>query len=108
MSGLKKLGYEYKFGPDISPGGVLVERDDFKKVLLEDRLKASLRRLNPWLIEKAIDEVIFKIKKINFSNIELTNKEFYQLLKNGVRIDVRDKEGNLKGEFAKIVDFENS
>jgi len=103
----KGLGYEYKFGPDISPGGVLVERDDFKKVLLEDRLKASLRRLNPSLIEKAIDEVIFKIKKINFSNLELTNKEFYQLLKNGVRIDVRDKEGNLKGEFAKIVDFEN-
>jgi Type I site-specific restriction-modification system, R (restriction) subunit and related helicases len=103
----KKLGYEYKFGPDISPGGVLVERDDFKKVLLEDRLKASLRRLNPSLIEKAIDEVIFKIKKINFSNLELTNKEFYQLLKNGVRIDVRDKEGNLKGEFTKIFDFEN-
>lgn len=103
----KKLGYEYKFGPDISPGGVLVERDDFKKVLLEDRLRASLRRLNPSLIEKAIDEVIFKIKKINFSNVELTNKEFYQLLKNGVRIDVRDKEGNLKGEFAKVVDFEN-
>ena len=39
----KGLGYEYKFGPEISPGGVLVERDDFKKVLLEGRLKRSLR-----------------------------------------------------------------
>lgn len=32
----KQLGYEYKFGPDISTGGILIERD-FKDVLLENR-----------------------------------------------------------------------
>ena len=39
---LKELGYEYKFGPDITTGGILVERD-FKDVILENRLKNALK-----------------------------------------------------------------
>jgi len=103
----KGLGYEYKFGPEISPGGVLVERNDFEKVLLEGRLKAAIRRFNPSLPEKALDEAVYKIKTINFPNLELSNKEIYQNLKNGIRVDVKDEKGSLKGEFVKIIDFEN-
>jgi len=45
----RELGYEYVFGPDISPGGSSVERGDFTEVVLKGRLTPALQRLNPHL-----------------------------------------------------------
>jgi len=102
----KQLGYEYKFGPNISTGGVLVERD-FKDVILENRLKNALRRLNPNLPEKGIDEVVYKLKHIEHPNLEIANKEAWELLTQGVKIKVRDKNGEIKGEIVKVIDFDD-
>jgi type I restriction enzyme R subunit len=103
---LKQLGYEYKFGPEISPGGILVERD-FKDVILEKRLKSALKRLNPDLPEKAIDEAIYKLKKVEYPNLEIANKEVYEMLRNGIKVDVEDENKSLRGKFVKVIDFEN-
>jgi len=102
----KQLGYEYKFGPDISTGGVLVERD-FKDVILENRLRNALRRLNPNLPEKGIDEVVYRLKHIEHPNLEIANKEVWELLTQGVKIKVRDKNGEIKGEIVKVIDFDD-
>ena len=102
----KQFGYEYKFGPDISPGGLLVERE-FKDVILEKRLRSAVKRLNPELEEKAIDEAIYKLEKIEYPNLELANREIYEMLRNGVKVEVEDKNKNIKGKFVKVIDFEN-
>jgi len=102
----KELGYEYKFGPDISPGGILVERD-FKDVILENRLKSALKRLNPDLPEKAINEAIYKLKKIEYPNLEIANKEIYKMLRDGVKVDIEDENKDLRGKFVRVIDFEN-
>ncbi len=102
----KQLGYEYKFGPEISPGGILVERD-FKDVILEKRLKGALKRLNPDLPEKAIDEAIYKLKKVEYPNLEIANKEVYRMLRDGIRVEVEDENKNLRERFVKVIDFEN-
>ncbi len=102
----KQLGYEYKFGPDISTGGVLVERD-FKDVILENRLRNALRRLNPNLPEKGIDEVVYRLKHIEHPNLEIANKEVWELLTQGVKIKVKDKNGEVKGEIVKVIDFDD-
>jgi type I restriction enzyme R subunit len=102
----KQLGYEYKFGPEISPGGILVERD-FKDVILEKRLKGALKRLNLDLPEKAIDEAIYKLKKVEYPNLEIANREVYQMLRDGIRVEVEDENKNLRGRFVKVIDFEN-
>ena len=103
----KQLGYEYKFGPDISTGGVLVERD-FKDVILENRLKNMLKRLNPDLPEKAIDEAVYKLKSVEHPNLEIANKEIWRMLTEGVKVEVENEEGELRGRFVKVFDFENS
>lgn len=106
----KQLGYEYKFGPEISIGGLLVERnieEDFKDVILENRLRSALKRLNPELGEKDIDEVVYKLKKIENPNLETVNKEVWEMLIGGVRIDIENKNKELRGVFAKIIDFQN-
>ena len=103
-----QIGYEYKFGPDISPGGILVERKSYRDVILEDRLKTVIRRLNPNLSEKAIEQAVSGLKSIEHPNLEILNREVYKLLTEGIKIEVRDKEGNVKGEIVKVFDFENT
>jgi len=106
----KQLGYEYKFGPDISKGGILVERDveaDFKDVILESRLRNALKRLNPDLAEKAIDEAVYKLKSVEHPNLELANKEVWRMLTEGVKVEVENEKGELRGKFVKVFDFEN-
>jgi len=103
---LKQLGYEYKFGPDISTGGILVERD-FKDVILENRLRNTIKRLNPDLPEKAINEAVYKLKSVEHPNLEIANKEVWRMLTEGVKVEVENKEGELRGKFVQVFDFEN-
>ena len=103
----KEMGYDYEFGPDLAPGQVLGEREDFREVVLVGRLKRSIRRLNPDLPEAAIDDVVRVITRVEHPNLEIANKEIYKMLTQGVKIGIRDKSGEEKGRLAKIYDFEN-
>jgi len=104
---LKEMGYDYEFGPDLAPGQVLGEREDFREVVLVGRLKRSIRRLNPDLPEAAIDDIVRVITRVEHPNLEIANKEIYKMLTQGVKIGIRDKSGEEKGRLAKIYDFEN-
>jgi type I restriction enzyme, R subunit len=105
---LKELGYEYLFGPDISIGGAFQERNDYRNVVLETRLKRSLRRINPDIPEDKIDQVVDEIVNFSHQDIELGNKELFQKLTEGVKIEIKDKNGDLRGKFVRVFDFERS
>ena len=104
---LKEMGYDYEFGPDLAPGQILGERDDFREVILAGRLKRSIRRLNPDLPENAIDDVVRIIKKVEHPNLEIANKEVYRMLTEGVKMGVRDRSGEEQGRLIRVFDFEN-
>ncbi|MEM3609485.1 MAG: type I restriction endonuclease subunit R [Candidatus Anstonellales archaeon] len=104
---LKEMGYDYEFGPDLAPGQITAERKDFREVILVDRLKRSIRRLNPELPDFAIDEAIDQLIKLEHPNLEIANKAIYQMLTQGIKLDVRDKDGKTKGRLIKVIDFEN-
>jgi len=104
---LKELGYEYAFGPEISPGGKGPERKDYKEVILGGRLRKVLERLNPHLNQQALFQAEEEITKIFHPNLETANHMFYQLLKNGVPVEIRKENGEIRGDFAKIIDFKN-
>ena len=42
----KGIGYQFAHGPDIAPDGKFQERDDFRKIILEDRLRSALKKNN--------------------------------------------------------------
>lgn len=104
---LKELGYDYEFGPDLAPGGVLQERGSFRDVVLGGRLKRSLRRLNPNLSDTAIEEAVSKILGIEHPSLVLANKEVHRVLVEGVMVEVKDDTGERRGKFARVFDFEN-
>ena len=104
---LKEMGYDYEFGPDLAPGQILGEREDFHEVVLIGRLKRSIRRLNPDLPEAAIDDAVRSIVKFEHPGLEIANRETYKMLIEGVKLGVRDKSGEERGKLVKIFDFES-
>lgn len=104
---LKGLGYDYEFGPDLAPGGALQERNSFQEVLLLPRLKRSLKRLNPDLPDKALDEAIAELKSITHPSLVMANRDTYKLLTQGITIEVKDETGEKRGKIVKVFDFKN-
>jgi type I restriction enzyme R subunit len=47
LAWLDGLGYSILYGPTIAPGEAAAERADYGQVILADRLRQALRRLNP-------------------------------------------------------------
>lgn len=104
---LKELGYEYAYGPEISPGGSFQERIDYRNVVLETRLKRSLKRINPDIPEGKINEVADQIIKYSHQDLELGNKEIYKWLTEGIKVEIKDKNNDLRGDIVHILDFKN-
>src|SRR3989344_1832862 len=98
---LKELGYDYELGPDLAPGQVTAERENFREVLLLPRLKRSLVRINP-AIQSMEDVAVDKLLAIEHPNLEEENRQVYRLLTEGTYIE--------KEEIifpVKFFDFEN-
>lgn len=104
---LKKLGYEYAFGPDIAPGAAFQERNNFREVILFKRLEQAIRRINPELLDKDIKKAINQLTGVEHPNLEIANKEVYRMLTEGVKIELEAEDGQKRGQIAKVIDFQN-
>lgn len=102
---LKELGYEFVHGPDLAPGQITGERENFREVLLLPRLKRSLLRINP-AIAGLEDEAIQKLIGIEHPNIEEENRQVYKMLTEGTFVEKNDQ---TEGEAlpVKFFDFDN-
>jgi type I restriction enzyme R subunit len=91
------------FGPD----GTLGRKDTTESLLTRD-LRAALERLNPDLLDPAIDDAIRKLTAHDFSRSMVQhNQDLYRLIRNGVPVSYRDAAGHLRNARARVIDFDN-
>lgn len=100
------LGYDYEYGPDISVDGSKKERKDYKEVVLVERLRGALKRINPKIPEDALDEAVKKTLSIDNPKMIEDNQAFHKLLVEGVPVSFRRK-GKIVHESVRLIDFEN-
>ncbi len=81
-----ELGYSYRFGPDIGPEGDSPERVSYSDVLLRDRLRNALHRLNPNLPQDAVEEAFRKIANPEAPSLILNNRAFHTTITDGVDV----------------------
>lgn len=86
--------------------GYEMERTDFSKVILEDDLIESIRRINSDVNEEQLQEVIRQVKNLEHNNTILNNKQFTKYLLEGVSVPVNEN-GETRYKTIKIVDFDN-
>ncbi len=85
-----------------------LEREHRGEVVLKKYLLPALEKINPTLPKTALDEAVDHITR-DRSNLSLTkaNQEIYQLLQNGVNVDVEADNGDTSREQVRFIDFDN-
>lgn len=101
-----EINYTTVFGPDIAPEAPNEERRDYSEVILVNRLKSAIERVNKNIPAEALDETIRQALLFDIANPILQNKRCHQLLTNGVDIQYQTKVGT-KSDNIKLIDFEN-
>ncbi|HHT9138102.1 MAG TPA: type I restriction endonuclease subunit R [Candidatus Wunengus sp. YC60] len=104
---LQSQGYEYIYGPSIAPGQPNAERDDFRGVVLKNRLLTAVRRFNPQLPAEQAEQVINDIANYHNADLVLGNKEMFGLITEGVKKTWHEG-GEEKTEVVRLIDFVNT
>jgi type I restriction enzyme R subunit len=101
---LEKQGYEYVPGLETGPDGAHPERQRFSDVLLENRLRAAVNRLNPDIPEETQEQAIREIQGIASPDLIHNNETCHRFLCDGVDVEFQ-KEGLTRGDKVWLVDF---
>jgi type I restriction enzyme R subunit len=107
LAWLAGAGWSVKHGIDIAPGEAAAERADFEQVVLETRLRDALRRLNPGLPSEASEDALRKLTRPEGADLVARNRSLHRLLVNGVNVEYRTAEGQIRGAQARVIDFDN-
>jgi type I restriction enzyme, R subunit len=107
LSWLEEIGYFIHAGRDISPNGETPLRDSYEDVVLTSRLRTALRRINDQLPEDAIEQVMRVATWSPESTLEQNNRWFHRLLTDGVEVEYRTDSGEVRGDRARVIDFED-
>ena len=104
---LSGLGWQTAHGPDLASDTPGAERADFGQVVLDRRLQDALARLNPSLPVSALDDALRKLTHPEGATLEGRNRAFHRMLVNGVNVEYRASDDNIRGEQAQVIDFDN-
>ena len=84
----------------------LIGRETLKDVVLLDRLKSSLEKLNAHLPQDSIRTAMYELTKSRATLTPvLANKEIYELIKNGVPVTYKNELGREENDYVRVIDF---
>lgn len=98
---LEKQGYTY-----LSPENQEAERGILSEVVLNQRLKEAVNKLNPRISADVKEQAIKQVLNIQSQNLIENNEYFHKLLTEGVNIEY-SKDGYLRGDKVWLVDYKN-
>lgn len=107
LAWLAGLGWSSLYGPEIAPGELVAERADYGQVVLEQRVRDALARLNTTLPPEAIDDAFRKLTRPEGPALEARNRAVHRLLVNGVTVEYRAPDGSIRGAHARAIDFDD-
>ena len=88
-------------------GGTL-GRESAGEVVLLRHLVPALKKLNPQAPPEAIDAAVNDLTRDrSVMSLAAANREVYALLKNGVKVEIRNPEGELVPERIRVIDWDN-
>lgn len=103
---LKSLDYEIIRGSreEYLPGGSKALREDYKDVVLIDKLRYALRKINPSVPEEAREQAIKQILRSESQKLITNNESFHKMLVDGISIPI-SKNGEERYIIVNLFDF---
>ena len=102
---LQEMGYTLVHGPGLAPDQPGAERADMGSVVLEGRLRAAVARFNPDVPRDAQEEAVRKVLRPETPSLVRNNRAFHHMLRDGVEVEYRDKDGTTRGTRVWLADF---
>ena len=96
----QKLEYEY------FDGAVADVRESINEVILENRLRTSLLKINPWLKDNTLEKVVRKLKNIQASTLMEANQIVFDLITKKDSITEKPTPDS-KPQPVFVIDYEN-
>jgi type I restriction enzyme R subunit len=103
---LQSRGYEYVYAPDIAPDGQRPERSSFEQVVLTERLRTAVERINPDVPADLREDAIRQLMRIDSTDLLANNETFHKYLTEGITVS-QYIDGSERGELVWPVDFKN-
>ncbi len=105
LAWLGAQGWQVLLGPNIAPGELAAERTEYGQVVLAQRLRDALARLNSALPPEALDDAFRKLTRPEGPTLEARNRALHRLLVDGVTVEYRTPDGSIRGAQARMIDF---
>ncbi len=99
---LRELGYSYAF--ELKPDAAKPERENYRQVILVDRLRRHLEIINPQLPATAIEEAVLLLQNPDVPGFVAANRQFHRWLRDGVPVEFQ-RDGETVGDLVRLVDF---
>lgn len=103
---LQTLGYRIEHEENIGPDSRCPERESYSEVVLKERFRQAVARLNPGLPEEARQEAVRKVMQSELPSLLEENRRLHKLLTEGVDVEFYAEDGTLKAGKAVLMDFE--
>lgn len=107
LAWLESAGWRIRNGAGIAPGEPAAERDDYGQVVLAQRLRDALARLNPALPADALEDAFRKLTRPEGAELVLRSRALHRLLVDGVTVEYRTAKGEVRGAQARVIDFDD-
>lgn len=103
---LQSQGWEYANGKEISPEGLYCERENFSQIVLLNRLRTAITKINPAIPLDAQEAAVQKVLRIASPDLLHNNEEFHRLLVEKVKIPYQEN-GYERSHEVSLIDFEH-
>lgn len=103
---LQVLGWVYIHGSIISPDGEKPERESYEQIILVDRLRKAVSKINPHIPQEAQEQAIQKVLRIYSPDLLHNNETFHQLLVEKIKIPYQ-QDGYERSYEVALIDFDN-
>lgn len=103
---LENLGWQYIYAPQIACDGEFPERDTYQDVVLKERLRTAIARINPAVPAQAQEQALNEVLRIATTDLLQTNENFHVLLTTGVSVEYQH-EDDTRGDKVFLIDFVN-
>src|SRR5215510_8885681 len=108
LAWLESVGWSVRHGAEIAPSELAAERSDYGQVVLEQRLRDALAQLNRGLPATALDDAFRKLTRPEGAELMTRNRAVHCLLVDGVTVEYRAPDGEIRGAQARVLDFDNA
>jgi type I restriction enzyme R subunit len=102
-----QLGYTVLGGPDIALSEPKSERSSYADVVLVDRLRSALIRLNPQVPSDELQSAIQQVLRSETQNLYDNNHRFHKLLTDGVPVQYPGTDGRTVHDQVWLIDWNN-